>query len=30
MKKAEESMPVIYQAFTHTINEREKGVTHGL
>jgi hypothetical protein len=30
MKKAEESMPLIYQAFTNTINEREKGVTHGL
>jgi hypothetical protein len=30
MKKAEESMPLIYEAFTNTINERERGINHGI
>jgi hypothetical protein len=28
--RAAESMPMIYEAFTNTINQTEKGVTHGI
>jgi hypothetical protein len=30
LKRAETSMPMIYEAFTNTINQTEKGISHGI
>jgi hypothetical protein len=30
LNRAAESMPLIYEAFTNTINQTEKGITHGI
>jgi hypothetical protein len=30
LKRAEESLPLIYEAFTNTINQTERGITHGI